>query len=161
MRTHGKTARLFSACFDPWHVLTPTGIGRGEGGKKPSFNREGPSTDVAQNYTLRFLITESVELDSSLDSMSQERSDIASKVVVVFETYVQCCLLCPLGEAALAEICCRYTSKETAKQHEEEPWFKTTTDAFLGENLMAEPPYIVSTVSRAGFDLDRKLVGEF
>ncbi|SMR55262.1 unnamed protein product [Zymoseptoria tritici ST99CH_1A5] len=52
-----------------------------------------------------------------------------------------------------------YKSKEAADKHTQEPHFKELFATMEKEGLMAKAPYLAQTVSKAGFDLDRKLIG--
>ena len=52
----------------------------------------------------------------------------------------------------------RYKSKEASEQHTQEQHFKDVFAAMDGEKLMAKPPYLAFTRTKAGFDLDRSFV---
>ncbi|EMC91283.1 hypothetical protein BAUCODRAFT_152560 [Baudoinia panamericana UAMH 10762] len=51
-----------------------------------------------------------------------------------------------------------YKSKEAADQHTKTSHFKSLFSTMESEHLMAKPPYIAQTISKAGFDLDRKMI---
>ncbi|KAK0258417.1 hypothetical protein LTR91_006572 [Friedmanniomyces endolithicus] len=89
-----------------------------------------------QDYTLRFLVTEPIVVDSPEASVVEQRDDKYEEFVM-FETY---------------------KSKEALLQHEKESYFKEVYGLFLEEGLMAKAPLLIRTVSKAGFDRDRKLV---
>ncbi|KAK0315800.1 hypothetical protein LTR01_001100 [Friedmanniomyces endolithicus] len=83
-----------------------------------------------QDYTLRFLVTEPIVVDSPEASVVEQRDDKYEE----------------------------YKSKEALLQHEKESYFKEVYGLFLEEGLMAKAPLLIRTVSKAGFDRDRKLV---
>ncbi|TKA48645.1 hypothetical protein B0A54_00781 [Friedmanniomyces endolithicus] len=89
-----------------------------------------------EDYTLRFLVTEPIAVDSKNASVAEQRDDKGEEFVM-FETY---------------------KSKEAMLQHEEESYFKEGFGLFVEEGLMAKAPLLIRTVSKAGFDRDRKLI---
>ena len=52
----------------------------------------------------------------------------------------------------------RYKDKASADKHTAEPHFKELFAKFEQEGIMAKAPYLAQTVSKEGFDLDRKLI---
>ncbi|KAK1081115.1 hypothetical protein LTR33_004956 [Friedmanniomyces endolithicus] len=104
----------------------------------PRIHIRGPSADAwpTQDYTLRFLVTEPIAVDTMETSVAEQR-DTKYEEFVMFETY---------------------KSKEALLQHEEESYFKEVYGLFVEEGLMAKAPLLIRTVSKAGFDRDRKLV---
>ncbi|KAK0263423.1 hypothetical protein LTR29_001046 [Friedmanniomyces endolithicus] len=104
----------------------------------PRIRIRGPSADAwpTQDYTLRFLVTEPIAVDSKNASVAEQRDDKGEEFVM-FETY---------------------KSKEAMLQHEEESYFKEGFGLFVEEGLMAKAPLLIRTVSKAGFDRDRKLI---
>ncbi len=123
----------------------------------PRIRIRGPSADAwpTQDYTLRFLVTEPIAVDSKNASVAEQRDDKGEEFVM-FET----CVLHRrhiLGQT-LPDTSCRYKSKEAMLQHEEESYFKEVFGLFVEEGLMAKAPLLIRTVSKAGFDRDRKLI---
>jgi len=53
-----------------------------------------------------------------------------------------------------------YKDKEASEQHAQEPHVKKLFGALVGEELLSKPPYLATTVSKAGFELDRKLINK-
>ncbi|TKA74387.1 hypothetical protein B0A55_04515 [Friedmanniomyces simplex] len=89
-----------------------------------------------EEYTLRFLVTEPINPISGETAVAEPR-DHKPEELVMIETY---------------------KSKEALLQHEEEPYFKEVFGLFMEENIMAKAPFLIRTVSAAGFDIDRKLI---
>ncbi|KAK3718915.1 hypothetical protein LTR37_004831 [Vermiconidia calcicola] len=51
-----------------------------------------------------------------------------------------------------------YKDKSSADKHGTEPHFKELFATFDSEGMFSKPPYLAKTISRAGFDADRKLI---
>jgi quinol monooxygenase YgiN len=51
----------------------------------------------------------------------------------------------------------RYKDKDSADAHTQTEHFKQLIKDFEDEGILAEPPWLSQTVSKGGFDLDRKL----
>ncbi len=123
----------------------------------PRIHIRGPSADAwpTQDYTLRFLVTEPIAVDTMETSVAEQR-DAKYEEFVMFETCVW--HRCHALGQTLPDTSCRYKSKEALLQHEEESYFKEVYGLFVEEGLMAKAPLLIRTVSKAGFDRDRKLV---
>lgn len=83
-----------------------------------------------------------------------EQIDEKTPDIIMIETYIVNFLFPAAFELTVA----RYRDKDAAEKHTQTDHFKQLFSTMEKEGLMAKPPYLAKTVTKAGFDLDRALL---